>query len=110
MVKQGEVLTNVSGLLMANLVLQEFPSAITDTELFINVLDQFGIAREDALRARALDIVENLPQQESHVRGASRQNCACFALVRLSSSSGSTLACSWCEAGVKVEVSTWHHT
>merc|ERR1711871_665304 len=41
----------------ANIVLDEYPRALRDTDLFIDVLNQFGIADDPAIRARALEIV-----------------------------------------------------
>eukprot|EP00927_Polykrikos_kofoidii_P086920 TRINITY_DN9878_c0_g2_i1.p1 TRINITY_DN9878_c0_g2~~TRINITY_DN9878_c0_g2_i1.p1 ORF type:complete len:533 (+),score=99.28 TRINITY_DN9878_c0_g2_i1:194-1792(+) len=42
----------------ATIVLKEFPEAITDTDLFITILEEFDVAREDSVRAKALNIVE----------------------------------------------------
>jgi hypothetical protein len=44
----------------AKLVLEGFPQALHNTELFIKVLDNFGVAEDDAARSRALHFVEAL--------------------------------------------------
>jgi hypothetical protein len=43
---------------LADIVLDEYPRALRDTDLFINVLNQFGIADNQQVRSRALEIVK----------------------------------------------------
>eukprot|EP00746_Dinoflagellata_sp_MGD_P125595 gnl/MRDRNA2_/MRDRNA2_60380_c0_seq1.p1 gnl/MRDRNA2_/MRDRNA2_60380_c0~~gnl/MRDRNA2_/MRDRNA2_60380_c0_seq1.p1 ORF type:complete len:921 (+),score=184.48 gnl/MRDRNA2_/MRDRNA2_60380_c0_seq1:252-2765(+) len=49
----------------AGLVLDQFPNALRDTDIFISVLDEFGIANEEDVRSRALEIVKAMKRSRS---------------------------------------------
>ena len=41
---------------LAKIVLDEYPRALQDTDLFIDVLNQFGIANDQQVRSRVLEL------------------------------------------------------
>lgn len=48
---------------LAEIIIDEYPRALQDTDLFINVLNQFGIADNQYIRSRALELVNEKKEE-----------------------------------------------
>ena len=52
---------------VAEMILEQFPRALGDPDLFIRVLDEISVAQEDTMRSRALAFVSPRRQRQQDV-------------------------------------------